>query len=625
MLDAAETSAYEHQRRSHYSYTSPVYAPGTEYVVCQAQAQLMAAIVCVLNESVTESIKGFYKLRKAYLALDGVMEAEARVQREQAADEHPPSTSKLSLSRDDAKPASSRAITSNEDGEADAFSDAQASLPQAELPVLPSTQIGGDKKASGPAPDHATPAGPEPADSAPGQKQASKHKLASVLGNHPVDEFITSGSNFSFGVLLLMISLVPPTFATVLKIVGFRGDKERGVQMLWRATEFHNMYGAMASLFIFMFYDGMSTFCDIIVRDEKVLPKARCRALLDDMRQRYPKSFFWLIEEARLMASDKKLEEAIDFLRECPESALQQLEGLRWFELSMNNMFKHDYQSTSDAFQKCMTLNTWSHGLYHYICGCAHLELYRVHKAGDAAEAAKQRDLAKKSFAQVPLHAGRKRFMARQLPFDMFANRKIRVWESRAAAWQCDLVDAVGVSPLEEMIYFWNGYKRMEDGHLATSLERLEWSASGDNPHWDKVDVSEKGCQVLLRAAVLRCLGKTAEAQQMLETEIVTTDKALYRGGLKEGWVAPCARYEMAACLWSEANALGKPDEHLDQLRECGRRLDDVSKWESFDMEARYVRARVASGGDRADAGWHRIGIKVTTGKSTLRRFGVDV
>lgn len=691
-LYKAENSAYEQQRRANKdpnAYHSPIYPPGTEYAVCQAEAQLMSAIVGVLNESLTEAIKSFYKLRKAYLTLEGVMENEKKFLKERsmssvnsvgsrtssragsvrsnmagsalknsrtsaAVASVSGSTTSLNRSQQAIKPpapketaADTKKTTGNDSDDDDFdFVDAEEDRQGDETPaeytghLNVSTGQGGSialdtaqrkldiESSSAPNlpsaknnPSNVIPEAIEDFENLTLNDLGGPEADIATFSDHPVDVFILSGSNFCFGMLLLLLSFMPPSFASLLKIVGFKGDRERGMAMLWQATKFHNIHGAMAGVVLMGYLNGFTNFCDILpTTGEGSYPKERCTALLRHMRARYPKSHLWLLEEARMLASEKELEKAIKFVVDAGESPLKQLEALGWFERSLNSMYIHDYEATAKGFQRCITLNNWSHGLYYFICGAAHVELYRRDKLTNPSAAQKHAVEAESFFKQVIPNTGKKKFMARQLPFDVFVVRKMQKWEARSKEWSCDFIDAIGVSPLEEMIYFWNGYKRMRTDHLEVSLQNLAWSESSANPYWEKEGLDEHSILTVLRAATYRNMNRTVEAKALLEKEILPVDRTLFKGNLKDNWTAPCARYELAANIWREADAYGHPETHMQMLDQCRDWLDEVTKWDGFDLDARYVPKKPYL--DVTDS--NRIGMKITTGKETLRKYGVQ-
>jgi hypothetical protein len=274
--------------------------------------------------------------------------------------------------------------------------------------------------------------------------------------------------------------------------------------------------------------------------------------------------------------------------------------------------------------------------LYYYIAGAAHLAMYRRNAVTDPSLAKAHANKATELFRKAPTQAGKKRFMARQLPFDVLVARKIAKWEARAKEWNVDLVDAVGVDPIEEMIYFWNGHSRMSVTELEESLKCLDWSESPENKMWSKEGLDEKTILALLRASILRSLRRLDQAKQILEREILSHDKAEFKGPLADDWTCPTAHYEMAAILWMErssyksprgetiqtpnpplpkgmssmsvdgANAEDESDyaEAHDQakVRECREWIEKVAKWEPFDLDA-------------------RLGLKIATAEETIRKW----
>jgi len=576
-------------------------------------SQIMSAVVGVLNESVMESLKGFYKLRKAYVTLDAIATSERQyLERKGIVRSTKPSSgmygnttgnsSTASFGRSSLSARNSRSHLSKQavpgafgqdSDDEDEFFDATESSNAAATLKEPASYNNiaentsrlslEPNQAASPVADTE---GPDPAFFA-----------------NPIDAFIHSGTALNYGLLLTLLSVIPPTFSKLLSIIGFRGDRERGLKLLWQATRFDNINGAIAGLALLGYYTNVVTFGDILPSD--AYPKARCKALLDTMRQRFPQSRMWLLEEARMLASERRLEDAVAKVAGVARSNLRQVEALQYFETSLNHMYLHDYAACAASFLACVDLNSWSHALYYYAAAAAHVELYRLlHAHGDRTLASAHADKAEALLRKVPEAAGKKRFMARQMPFDAFVGRKVAKWQAREKELGVRLADAAGVSPVEEVIYFWGGHKRMRAEQLETSLARLAWSDGGANPRWDGEAADERAILVVLRAAVLRNLGRRDEAMRLLKGGIIERQQGgdEVKGGFKDNWPAPVARYEMAVNLWQQDQANATASNPV-LLAECSDWLEKVAAWESFDLDA-------------------RIGMKVTTARGTLKKMG---
>ena len=332
-----------------------------------------------------------------------------------------------------------------------------------------------------------------------------------------------------FGVLLLIISLVPPAFSRLLSIIGFRGDRERGIEMLWRSSKFENINGAVAGLMLLAYYNGLLGFADILPSDADVekgaivgYPAERLSALLVRLRRRYPDSGLWRFEEARSLSNKRDLPGALDILKN-NHSKMKQVAALNNFEMSLDSTYVRDWAHARDDYLRCIELNEWSPALYYYLAGASELELYRsacLASPQDTSQISIHKKKAEELFRKVPSVAGKKKFMARPLPFEEFAVRKLRKWEERASSWSIDLVDAIGVSPAQEMVYLWNGLKKMQPAELESAAEDLSWDrlTSSDEVRGKiQAEIDERALHDLCHAAILRSLKKFDEARSRLQ------------------------------------------------------------------------------------------------------------
>lgn len=604
-LAEAEEAAYEHQRRAARDPTtahqSSIYPAGAEYALCHAESQLMSCIVAILNESLTESLRGFYKLRTAFSTLDRISSAEKKY----LARRGKGSTSTSAASHGAETPADSSGVLTPADDEKDP-GDSDDLDPDDYVDVPDLSKLDLDEKLTakmnGSIVQPVAPPGIN-ANATRAMTEAEQDIDFQSVTSDPIDLFIHSGTNLCFGMLQLMLSMVPPAFSKVLSLFSFRGDRDGGLRMIWAATRYkHNINGAMAGLMTLGFHSAAIGYCDIKRRES--MPYDRLRQLLKEMRKLYPKSKLWLLEEARMLGEEQQLEKAVMIMTGGGPSELRQVEAMRTFEAALFHMYLHQFQECADTFIRCVDLNSWSHALYYYIAGACYVELYRSQKTAEPAKAKEYAAKADEYLHMVPDNMSKKRIMGRQMPFDVFVQRKITKWDARAKARNCQFVDAVGVSPVDEMAYFWSGYKRMNASQLELSLQRLARSEDPEiNPAWKKEAADERSMLHVLRATCQRFLGQTAEAKATLEKNVLCFDTSQIKScEHPDTWPLPVAHYEMAVCFWQEA-----PGQDGDRaaLQKCSEYVEKVAKWESYDLET-------------------RVGLKVATARETLKRCGIS-
>ncbi|KAL7801142.1 hypothetical protein V8C43DRAFT_183511 [Trichoderma afarasin] len=597
--------------------SSQLYPPGTEYELIIAETQLMGAVVGVLHESLVEAMRSFYKLRKAFLTLDAIVASEAKIFGKTAT----PGSSRMSLE--------GSSSTSTSTGDASSTESSASTLSSSDLEA----SVDSSRSPSG----QQTPSDQADTDSTAQQleklnlgklEDTSKLSLRSkdsdvssdVELDNPVDKFIHSGANMCFGVLLLILSLIPPAFSRILSIVGFHGDRSRAVKMLWKSAAHSNINGAVAGMMLLAYYNGLLGAADILPAQQDYdadaeavgPPIEKCEKLLADMRARYPDSRLWRVDEARMLANERKLTEALDLLKTGKESKMKQVAALNNFELSLNCMFSYDWELMRSSFLKCLEVNDWSPSMYYYMAGCASLELYRnAFHSGDKDEARRQKNKTEEYYRKAPTVIGKKRLMARQLPLETFLQRKIQKWEDRAKALGIDLADAIGSSPALEMCYVWNGQKRMGTEQLEKGLDYLEWercTASKEDVAKIQAEKDEMAVWAVSRASLLRGAEKLDEARALLNEKVVDLDRSVFKGASKDDYVLPAAIYELGAIAWAECcnPPEGEEKEILEYRRkkmlECEEQINKVKVWEAYTLDA-------------------RIGMRATSGLETLAWF----
>lgn len=442
-----------------------------------------------------------------------------------------------------------------------------------------------------------------------------------------IDEFIHSGVQLCFGILQVVLSLIPPTIGKVLSIVGFKGDRVTGLQMLWRtAITARSIHGDLALLFLLVFYDGPIQFVDTgfqlpghgdadindiiqlqdrstVTEDElsKIIehPNLYTPQLLKKARTLFPNNCLWLLQEGRMLAALGEIHQALHMMQTFTDDPncrveMEQVEAIFTFDRAMFYTFVHDFDSAARDFIRMLEISSWSLAVYLFLAGACYLEKWRLIQSGILEFATPEERKRKLKFYEekadyylklaptyVPGHgknASKKGGIGgsnKQMPFDKFVLRKTKHIEARQKAFPGLLyIECVGTSIILEMTYFWNGYTRMPVENLEQLIRMLEFSA-GPNAMFPETS-DEAMIRHFFQSLALRQTGKVKEGLAILDSEViskyVTQDAPnmpfKFQKMTYSPYLYPTALHERASFVWK-----------LQSDRDADRAVAESSAW----------------------------------------------
>lgn len=172
--------------------------------------------------------------------------------------------------------------------------------------------------------------------------------LEDPIFTNSTDAYIQSGANLCFGVILVTLSFVPPFLRLPLRLLGAQGDLEKGLQLLWQASRYSNLHGAIAGLLLLGAYLFIRAELDIM--DMKPYPNENFEHLLAGLSARYPKSQFLMPLQARMASSNCNLEETNMILNRPVDKLLRGVEAMTIADKGYVAMFLHDYANCASNF-----------------------------------------------------------------------------------------------------------------------------------------------------------------------------------------------------------------------------------------------------------------------------------
>ncbi|KAH7923486.1 hypothetical protein BV22DRAFT_1196685 [Leucogyrophana mollusca] len=373
--------------------------------------------------------------------------------------------------------------------------------------------------------------------------------------NGPVEELILSGTAFGFGLFNLVFSLLPAKVRGVVGFFGFTHDRKLALQALAVSAARSDVHSVFAGL-VLMTYHGVVLLLSGYQADEEHIIK-QYKAIVEKAGARYPEGALWILNRAKIQRMTSDAEGAIKTLKDGLSPgrthSFRQADTLLAFELAWTLLSHRRYQEAADMFMKVTKLNSWSHATYRFIAAGCYFSMGNHDKAQEMLDA-------------IPSLLDKRKLSGKDLPTEVFIKKKLAFYKKkqvRRGGDEARFVEAIKISPAEEIAIFWNTHARISkdvaEAHIkdwsslsppvaAESPYIVSPTSTSSPPDLDTED--ELAVRSLLLGIVHRTLGEHKAARALL----IDAHKRSSEVEVSM-WVAGVSVFELAVLDLKEAEA----------------------------------------------------------------------
>ncbi|XP_071502427.1 tetratricopeptide repeat protein 39C-like [Diadema antillarum] len=323
---------------------------------------------------------------------------------------------------------------------------------------------------------------------------------------------LKGGVSFGYGLLQLVISMMPPSLLKVVNLLGFHGNREFGLKCLDEASHSTDMKAPLAMLTLLWYHTVVRPFFGIDSKNKESCINEALK-ILEERKAAYPNSALVMFYEGRVQKLQGNLDLALKTYEAALEACVEQreIQLICLYELGWCNLMRLNWEESLLAFARLKDESRWAQSYYAFLTAICQGALGQV-------------ETAQELFREVPGLAKKKN---NQL--ESFVIRKAGKFKKKTPTAPQSRLMAI------EVLYLWKAMPDCSEDALRRMLKEC------DNADSDK---TQKALIALLKGAIHRCLGNVEIAMQCFEDCM-----ALSGSKNQEGHAAPYACFELGAML----------------------------------------------------------------------------